>query len=138
MSNKIRHEGIIEAIDEGCIHVRIHQSSACSACKVAAHCNAAETKEKRIDVYDTHSSQYQVGQSVTLATTSHVGLMASLYAYAIPLVLMVGTIIIAMMLTGDEVKAACIGMLVLLPYYLVIYLLRGRIRGQVFFEIESK
>ncbi len=137
MSNKIRHEGVIEAIEDGCIHVRIQQSSACSACKVAAHCNAAETKEKRIDVYDAHCEGYQVGQKVTLATTSHVGLMASIYAYAVPLVLMVATVIITMILTSDEIKAACLGILVLVPYYLIVYLLREKIRGQVFFEIES-
>lgn len=138
MSNKIRHEGVIEAIEEGCIHVRIRQSSACAACKVAAHCNASETKEKRIDVYDVHSGRYQVGQVVTLATTPRIGLMASLYAYAIPLVLMVATIILVVVATGDEIKAACAGMLVLLPYYFLIYMLRGKIRGHVFFEIEDK
>ena len=46
MSNKIRHEGVIDSIDEGCVHVRILQTSACAACKVAGYCNAAEAKEK--------------------------------------------------------------------------------------------
>ncbi len=138
MSNKIRHEGVIEAIGKAHVQVRIVQSSACAACKLAAHCNASETKEKHVDVYDVNSSHYRVGQAVTLSTTSHIGLMASLYAYGVPLVLMVATIIIVAMLTANEVMAAGIGLLVLLPYYLLLYLLRGKIGRQVYFEIENK
>ena len=50
MSQKICHSGIVERIDDGCVHVRIVQTSACAACKVAGYCNAAESKEKIIDV----------------------------------------------------------------------------------------
>ena len=50
MSNKIKHNGVVDGVEEGCVRVRILQSSACSACKVAAHCNASETKEKIIEV----------------------------------------------------------------------------------------
>ncbi|MQO97027.1 SoxR reducing system RseC family protein, partial [Prevotella copri] len=38
MNNKIKHSGIVESVEEGCVCIRIVQSSACSACKVAAHC----------------------------------------------------------------------------------------------------
>ena len=46
MSNKIKHAGVVDGVEGECVRVRILQSSACSACKVAAHCNASETKEK--------------------------------------------------------------------------------------------
>ena len=46
MSNKIKHNGVVDGVEDGCVRVRILQSSACSACKVAAHCNTSETKEK--------------------------------------------------------------------------------------------
>ena len=49
MSTKISHSGIVERIDGDCVQVRIVQTSACAACKVAGYCNAAESKEKVID-----------------------------------------------------------------------------------------
>lgn len=137
MGNRIKHEGVITRIETDCIHVCIQQSSACASCKVAAHCNAAETKEKMIEIRGQHKGQYQIGQQVTVSTTPRIGIMASVYAYAIPLVLMVGVIILITALTGDELTAACCGLAILLPYYLLIYLLRDQISQQVYFEIET-
>lgn len=137
MGNRIRHEGIITRIETDSVHVRIRQSSACASCKVAAHCNAAETKEKVIEIRGKHGDQYKIGQQVTVSTTPRIGIMASVYVYAIPLVLMVGVIILVTALTGDELTAACCGLAVLLPYYLLIYLLRDLISQQVYFEIET-
>ena len=64
MNNKIRHEGIIDSIERECVHVRILQTSACAACKVAGYCNAAEAKEKIVDVYHTDVSGLKVGDAV--------------------------------------------------------------------------
>lgn len=137
MGNRIRHEGIITRIETDSVYVSVSQSSACASCKVAAHCNAAETKEKVIEIRGKHGDQYKIGQQVTVSTTPRIGIMASVYAYAIPLVLMVGVIILITALTGDELTAACCGLAVLLPYYLLIYLLRDLISQQVYFEIET-
>ena len=65
MSNKISHSGIIKSIEDNCIKVQIVQTSACAACKVASHCNAAESKVKIVDVF-TNAIGYQVGQEVTV------------------------------------------------------------------------
>ena len=137
MGNRIRHEGVITRVEKDRVYVSVSQSSACASCKVAAHCNAAETKEKVIEIRGKHGDQYKVGQQVTVSTTPRIGIMASVYAYAIPLVLMVGVIILVTALTGDELTAACCGLAVLLPYYLLIYLLRDLISQQVYFEIET-
>ena len=69
MSQKISHSGIVERIDDGCVHVRIVQTSACAACKVAGYCNAAESKEKIIDVYCDSVAAYQVGQQVVVGSS---------------------------------------------------------------------
>ena len=53
MSNKIKHSGVVDGVDGTTVRVRILQSSACSACKVASHCNASETKEKLVEVMPT-------------------------------------------------------------------------------------
>ena len=54
MSAKISHSGIVASISKGCVQVRILQTSACAACKVAGHCNASESKEKIVDVLNVN------------------------------------------------------------------------------------
>ena len=138
MSNKIRHEGIIDSIEEGCVHVRILQTSACAACKVAGYCNAAEAKEKVVDVFcDKVAEKYTKGQQVVVSTTGDIAARALLWAFGIPFILLVAVMVIVLWQTGDEGVAALSGLLSLVPYYGLLYLLRHRMRRQMAFTIES-
>lgn len=136
MSQKIRHEGIIDSIEEGCVHVRILQSTACAACKVAGYCNAAEAKEKLIDVYTARSTTYQVGDTVTVSFSQSMAAHALLWAFGLPLVLMIVVLVLVLWQTGNEGLAAQSSLLVLVPYYGVLFLLRHRMCQQMTFEIE--
>ena len=135
MSTKISHSGIIESIDEKCIHVRIVQTSACAACKVASYCNAAESKEKIVDVYKP-AGNLKVGDAVTVTASSQIATQALLYGFAYPFVLLVCVLTIVLWLTGNEATAGLSALASLLPYYSLLYLLRNRHRNQFAFDIE--
>ena len=136
MSNRIRHEGIIDSIEEGCVHVRILQTSACAACKVAGYCNAAEAKEKIVDVFQTDAAALKVGDAVTVSTSGHIAAQALLWAFGFPFVLMVAVLVIVLWQTGNEGVAALSGLLTLIPYYGLLFLLRHRMRRKMSFVIE--
>lgn len=138
MSSKIKHSGIVESVGADCVHVRILQSSACAACKVAAHCNASEAKEKTIDVYDPRAGRYRPGQRVVLTADASVGHRATLYGYVFPLLVMVGVLVGVLGMGGSEVEAALCSVGALLPYYLVVYLLRARIGRRLTFTLEAQ
>lgn len=135
MSTKISHSGIIDSIDEKCIHVRIVQTSACAACKVASYCNAAESKEKIVDVYKP-AGNLKVGDAVTVTASSQIATQALLYGFAYPFVLLVCVLAIVLWLTGNEATAGLSALASLLPYYSLLYLLRNRHRNQFAFDIE--
>ena len=135
MSTKISHSGIIESIDEGCIHVRIVQTSACAACKVAGYCNAAESKEKIVDVYKP-AGNLKVGDAVMVTASSQIATQALLYGFAYPFVLLVVVLVVVLWLTGNEAKAGVSALASLLPYYGVLYLFRDRHRERFAFDIE--
>lgn len=137
MYTKISHSGVVESINDGCVHVRIVQTSACAACKVAGYCNAAESKEKIVDVYCHDSARYAVGQSVTVSASRQMAGHALLLAFGIPFVVMVGVLVAVLLLTGDEGKAALSGLCSLLPYYGLLWLFRHRIGSSFAFTIES-
>lgn len=138
MSNKIKHSGIVESIENGCVCVRIMQSSACSACKVAAHCNASETKEKIVEVNTPHADDYQVGDRVVVVADAAVGFRASLYGYLLPLAVMVVTLVVVLKVTHSEGLAAVSALGVLIPYYIGLYLLRGKLKSRLSFAIQQE
>lgn len=133
---KISHSGIIESIAEGCVKVRILQTSACAACKIAGHCNASESKEKIVEVFTDHTGGYSLGQEVVVCASRDVANKALLLGFGVPFLVLVGVLVLVLRVTGDEGVAALSGLLALVPYYLVLYLFRSRIREQLSFYIE--
>ena len=136
MSNKIKHAGVVDGVEGECVRVRILQSSACSACKVAAHCNASETKEKIIDVMDADASHYQKGDQVMVVADTAVGFRASLYGYLLPLILMVVTLVGVLAATHSEGLAALSALGILIPYYVLLFLMRNKLRNRLSFTLE--
>ena len=136
MSNKIKHNGVVDGVEEGCVRVRILQSSACSACKVAAHCNASETKDKIIEVQVADADRYQRGDSVIVVADTAVGFRASLYGYLLPLILMVVSLVAVLKITQSEGYAAVSALGILIPYYIGLYLLRNKLRNKLSFSLE--
>ena len=136
MTDRIKHSGIIENISERHVVVRIVQTSACAACKVAGHCHASEMKEKLIDVFCADSSGYKVGQQVVVTASRQVANRALLLGFGLPFLVLVGVLFIVLRLTGDEGVAALSGLVSLVPYYLLLWLFRGRISERVSFGIE--
>ena len=136
MSNKIKHAGVVDGVEGECVRVRILQSSACSACKVAAHCNASETKEKIIDVMDADASHYQKGDQVMVVADTAVGFRASLYGYLLPLILMVVNLVGVLAATHSEGLAAVSALGILIPYYVLLFLMRNKLRNRLSFTLE--
>lgn len=134
--NKIRHSGIVDGVEGPCVKIRILQASACSTCKVAAHCNASETKEKIVEVRVADAASYHPGDSVVVVADASVGYRASLYGYLLPLVAMVATLIAVLATTHSEGMAAVSALGILVPYYAVLYLMRNRLRNRFSFKIE--
>ena len=137
MTDIIKHRGVVENIDGSHIQVRIIQTSACSACSVKGHCNASESKEKLIDVYDTKASSYQKGEEVMLYGTTSMGMQAVLLAFGVPFLVLLITLFVAMRLTdGHELKSALIALLALIPYYLIVYVCRNKLSKKFSFTLE--
>ena len=138
MNNKIRHAGVIEEVGADRIRVRILQTSACSSCKVAGHCNASEGKEKLIDVYGAADDGYRLGEHVVVVASPEVGMRAVAWGFGIPFVVLVATLIVMLRLTGNESLSALVSLGALVPYYLVLYVLRDKIRERLSFGIERE
>lgn len=136
MSSQIKHSGVIESIEDNCVHVRIVQTSACAACKVAGYCNAAESKEKVVDVYNTTVQGLKVGDAVMVTTSGTVASRALLYGFGLPFIILVAVLVAVLCTTGSEGMAALCGIAALVPYYLLLWFCRDRMRQQLAFSLE--
>ena len=136
MQTKISHSGIIESVGAGCVKVRILQTSACAACKVAAHCNASESKVKIVDVFCDDAASYQVGQEVMVSASKQVANKALLLGFGVPFLLLILVLIVTLKLSGNEGVAALSALASLVPYYLLLWCFRGSVRQQLAFTLE--
>ncbi|MBQ9222847.1 MAG: SoxR reducing system RseC family protein [Prevotella sp.] len=137
MSNDILHKGTVKAIEKDKLTVQISQTSACAACKAAGHCSASESKEKIIDVYhvdDIHD--YHVGDTVQVIASQRIAMNAVLLAFGIPFLIMIYAIFITSRLTTDEALMAIVGLLSLIPYYILLYLFRQKMVKTFSFTVK--
>lgn len=136
MSEHINHNGRIEKIEGSAIFVRIIQQSACSGCHAQGMCGASEKKEKIIEVND-NSGKFHVNEEVMLCGQSSLGLLAVLLAFVIPIILVVVAIGVGDYLQWDETTSGLIGLLLLVPYYCLLYLLRERLKRKFIFTLKK-
>ena len=135
MAQDIRHEGVIDSIDGQKVTVRILQASACSGCQASRICRAAESKEKLVEVDMSGAESLSVGQTVTVVAGERMGMTAVLLAFGLPLLLLLIALIAAMRVSGSEKIAAIASIAVLVPYYVVLFMCRGRIKKDFGFRI---
>ena len=138
MADIIKHRGIVEKIDGSHIVVRIVQTSACSACSAKGLCNASESKEKQIDVYEVNPA-YRIGEEVILCGTTSMGMKAVLLAFGIPVFLLLVALFVTMRVTdGDALLSAIVALVAVVPYYAVLYLMKDKMSKTFSFVIEKQ
>jgi sigma-E factor negative regulatory protein RseC len=138
MNDKIKHIGTIKSIEGNHIQVKIVQTSACSTCAVASHCNAAESKEKVIDIYNVEdSSAYKSGEEVTVWTSGEVGMNAVLLAFGVPFIIFIVFLYVSFRIWNDEFTAALVGIGAMMVYYFALYFWRRQLGYKFAFHIEK-
>lgn len=135
MAQDIRHEGVVDSIDGQNVIVRITQSSACGGCQARNICRAAESKDKLVEVHTADAGKYVTGQAVIVAGAESLGMKAVAFAFGLPLLLLLAALIAALRVSGSEKIAAIASVAVLVPYYIVLFLCRDRIKKDFQFRI---
>jgi len=133
----IEHEGIIEKINDNQVTVRILQQSACSACHAKGVCMAADSKEKLVEVVD-FSGRFHENERVIIEGKESMGHKAVFWAFVLPLIILILTLILTLSLWKfNETEAAITAMVALIPYYLILYLLRKKMANSFQFSLKK-
>lgn len=136
MENKISHEGIITKIDEGNIEIKILSKSACASCNIKGACNMSEMQEKIITIPAPKDKNLSIGQEVKISMGLGQANRAVIFAYVIPLIILVAMIFILSTLKIEEGLNALISIGTLIPYYLILFLFRNRLKRKFEYEIH--
>ena len=135
MADTIRHQGIVENINDTHLQVRIVQTSACASCSIKGHCSSADTKEKLIDVID-ESSSYQPGDRVWVTGELSMGVMAVLFAFIFPFLILIISLFVFMAIWNDELRSALCSLALLIPYYYILWLNKSRMGKKFSFSVR--
>lgn len=134
----IEHQGVITDIAGHKVSVTILQQSACSSCHARGACTAADSKEKMVDIAD-YTGKYKANDLVTVVGQKSMGYRAVLWAFVIPIIILVSILVVSVNAWGlGEIDAALAAIISLVPYYAILYLLRNRMAGSFKFTIKNK
>ena len=148
----LSHEGVVVRIDSDRYDVVVDAITACEGCKARAYCGANDNEEthhcegthgreelkgKIISVVDTRVDGIGIGDRVVVRVKRRVATYAAFFAYILPLILFVLTIIFVERVVGSEGVAALVSFGVVGLYYVVIYFARLYFEQMVNFEIEK-
>ena len=134
----IIHPGIIEEVTGEKILVKILSQSACSTCMAKGTCSVAEVEEKIIEVEAAKGDVWKAGQQVMVRMQQSLGLKAVFLGYLLPLIVLVVSTIVFLSLLKNEGWAALLSILMLGPYYAVLYFFRGLLKKTFSFRIEEQ
>ena len=137
MAEKIEHEGVVTKISPEGVQVLITQNSACSTCAAGSSCMAAERKEKIIDALPLN--EMQVGDAVKVTVERRLGFKAVLLAFVIPFAIVITIVALLTKLTllGDGLTGT-IALATLIPYYIIIALMKDKLKKQFSFYAEKE
>lgn len=136
MNNTIKHEGTIERIEGGIAYVKIIQLSACSGCHAKSACSIADQQEK---IIETVCSGYDLkpGDRVWVNGSEAMSREAIRLSVIYPFFCLFGMLCIAYALSVNELLSGILSIGVLIPYYIVLYFRRSKIKKDFIFTLEK-
>lgn len=135
-SNTVSHEGVITKITDDELEIKILAQSACAACHAKSACGMSEQSEKTLTLPRPEGRDFQLFQKVNVKMAIGQGNKAAILAYLIPSVIVVAILNICLNYGLSEGLSAIISLVALIPYIIILYLRRDKLRKKFEYSIE--
>ena len=135
-TNTISHEGIVTKITDDELEIKILAQSACAACHAKSACGMGEQAEKILSVPRPEGQEFQLNQKVNVKMSIGQGNKAAVLAYLIPIILLLAVLFVCLGFGLGEGLSALISIVALIPYYIVLYLRRDRLKQKFEYTIN--
>ncbi len=132
----ISHEGIVTKITDDELEIKILAQSACAACHAKSACGMGEQAEKILTVPRPKDQDFALNQKVNVKMAIGQGNKAAVLAYLIPIILLLAVLFVCLGIGLGEGLAALISIVALIPYYIVLYMKRNKLKRQFDYIVE--
>ena len=117
------HSGVISQIGRGSVTVSLDKNVHCETCHAKGACGVSDSAAREIEVVDTRRT-YTLNEPVEVILKKDLGHKAVFWAYIFPFLLMLLTLLTASLFVREWI-AGVMSLLILLPYYLLVFVLKG-------------
>jgi sigma-E factor negative regulatory protein RseC len=132
----ISHEGVVTKITDDELEIKILAQSACAACHAKSACGMGEQAEKILIVPRPKGKDFVLNQKVDVKMAIGQGNKAAVLAYLIPIILLLAVLFVCLGLGLSEGLSALISIVALIPYYIILYLRREKLRQKFEYIVE--
>ena len=136
MKEKVLHEGVVQTVFDDKITVVIINASACSTCHAKGACLVSDLKEKEIEIHN-FKGYFHPGQHVHIVGEISQSYKAVFYGYLLPFLVVFITLILVFFITNNEGAAGIFSLVILIPYYAMLYFFREKIKKSFDFQISA-
>ncbi len=135
--NIVTHNGIVKEVGDNRVQVSIISKAACVSCEINESCSLSDMEEKIIDVDLFHDyRKFEVGQQVVIEMKESLGTWAVLLGYVFPFLLVFFSLVIYTSIGMNEGLAGLFSVLILAPYYIILYLSRRFLRKKFTYKLQ--
>lgn len=131
----IEHRGVVSEMRDNMILVDLSVQSACAACHAKGVCGG-DSELRTIEVR-TDKKSFDIGESVNVIMKESLGMKALFLGYLLPFIVVVATLFIFIGVGLSEALSGILALVFMVPYYIVLYLFKDRIKREFNFDIEK-
>lgn len=134
----IEHDGTVVSVESGRVLVDVEVGEACGACASRKQCALGQASQHRsVEIATPDATSYSVGEQVTVAARSGVGITAVMFGYVVPLAVLVAVLVACVCAGMAEGAAAIASVAAVAVYYALLYAFRRKISEKISFTISK-
>ncbi len=137
-TKQFSHSGTILAVEQDFVRVGFETKGACGGCAARAKCGMVDASSREVEIPTYGGDVYQVGQEVNIAISYQMGVVSVVFAYIVPLILLITVLASASALRISDGVAALASLIGVGLYYVGVYIFRNKLEKQIKFTIEKK
>ena len=117
------HTGVVSEMKGSSIIVALDENVHCESCSARGACGVTDSVNKTVEVINPEGS-FKLNQPVEVVLKKDLGQKAVFWAYIFPFLLMLATLVTSSLFL-EEWMAGLLSLLILVPYYAMIYALKN-------------
>ena len=138
MGEVVNHPGKVISVSQEEVLIKVERGGACSGCSNKKACQFGESEDHIVAVKTNDASSYCEGEDVSVSLKGSLGLKAVLYAYMLPLLLLMTAFIVLRLFIDSELLQILFALIPIVIYYFALYKLRNKLDKKFNFHISKQ